>query len=163
MRVLSSLKLQFRQACSVASLFKVAHHRFSHGSNPLLSSVRILPTRIFPCLSEDCCHHHIQIYCDMIMCWLLYLCSVYSLQSLLAVGIQKQRMGKFYSAHITVSQFICWCTKHHNDPCELPLLPVLSSISIYLQDRYKGYPTVPSLTHGYIQSLVQNSVSMMHE
>lgn len=103
MRVLSSLKLKFRQCCSVASLFKMAHHRFSHGSNPLPTSVRILPTRTFPHLSEDCCRHHIQVYCDMVMCLLLYLCSVYSLTSLLAVGIQKQRMGKFYSAHITVS------------------------------------------------------------
>jgi len=128
---------------------KATHHRFSHGFNPLLSSVRIRTTLTFSCVSEDCCHHHIQIYYDMLMCY-YNLCSVYSLTSLLAVGIQKQRIGKFYSAHITVSSFICWCTKHYNDPCELPLLLVLSSITIYLQDRWIQSKPIPQFHLWYV-------------
>jgi hypothetical protein len=121
---------------------KAAHHRFSHGFNPLLSSVRIHTTLTFSCASEDCCHHHIQIYYDMLMCY-YNLCPVFSLTSSSSWHSETKRMGKFYSARLTVSSFICWCTKHYNDTCELPLLSVLSSITIFLQDRWIQSKPIP--------------------
>jgi hypothetical protein len=71
------------------------------------------------------------------------LCSVYSLTSFLAVGIQKQRVGKFYSAHVTVSA----------DVLNTTMIPV----NYHCYQFFLALPSI-SKTEGYNQSLSHSSI-----